>query len=116
MCGAAERAVEPLVARGQARHAPQKLGERFGHSIAEMPVGGCQHGVDVGKLRIGLSRFGRKFDGRLIALRKLCRPALDQVLNNQQRVARADPDRLVTIRQGGLVIASEAVARAKICG
>ena len=56
----------------------------------------------------------RELNGLLIALREQGRPALAQVPNDQQLIARAKPDRLICICECGLAVAGERTTHAEI--
>ena len=77
-------------------------------------MGRCQHSIDVRKLGIGTGGFGRELNGLLIALREQGRPALAQVPNDQQLIARAKPDRLICICECGFAVAGERITHAEI--
>ena len=94
MCGGAKRPVEPFIGSGQDWAAPHEFVERgpsFG-TIPEMTMRRGQNRVIIRKFGIRGDRLTRKFDRFLIVLRQQCRPALAQVPNDQQRVARTEPD------------------------
>jgi hypothetical protein len=75
------------------RVSSQKFGERLtgGPRVTQMAVRGSQDGMDIGKFRVGLGGHCRELDRLLVALREQRRPALAQVPDDQQRVARAEP-------------------------
>ncbi len=79
-----------------------------------MPVRGSQYSVDVRKFWIGLGGEARELNRLFVSLRQQGGPTLAKVPNDQQRISRAEPDRLVEVQQGGIVVAAKGVAYAEI--
>src|SRR5262249_57156595 len=79
-----------------------------------MAMGGRQDRINSGKFRIGSARVLGDRDRLFVALSQGCRPAFADMPDHHHPAARALADRLLEMRHGGLVIASETIACAEI--
>src|SRR5690242_12256734 len=85
-----------------------------GCSIPKMSIGRSQDRVNVGKFGIGFAGVLRELDRLIVPLGRQCRPAFANMPDDQQQPSRAEADRLLQMRQSGLIIATESVTRAQI--
>src|SRR5262249_51931986 len=111
-----ERPPKPLIAYGQSWHTMQQLIQRGASScsIPQMSIGRSQDRVNVGKFGIGFASVLRELDRLIVPLGRQCRPAFGNMPDDQQQASRAEADRLLQMRHGGLIIAAESITYAQI--
>src|SRR5215475_1036786 len=114
--GSTERSVKSRIRGGKCRCALEKFGKLLfcRPDISEVRVRRSQDRVNVREFGIGPGRLCREFHRFCVPLRQQCCPALAQVPDHQQRVARTEANRLVKEWYGGFIIAGEAIATAEI--